>query len=755
MPIGNIISGLFPGPTSTNSSSNPLWDLQAQYFPGTFQAATELYNQGAAAPYQGQRVAGFDPVRAQGVNVGVDAALGPQQQLASGQANLLTGILGGTDAGTQTLAQQASAAAQSPYGGAGTLGSARSNQAGANAAAQAILDRQLQASGQVSSALQNQLAPAQTLTQAGKSFQDYQQNLIDADRDLYQETADQPYQHLQRYQGLLAPQGVTAPTSSTERTGSDIGGVLGSLFSLAKGGEVPGYANGGSIDPQTTEIAQNVYSPVDVVPTSGPQSNYGWAIVDGRYQLVPANRPDRNVGTPPGAGTYTPTPIGFNPNTGQTALQQPGRTSETGRAGREFVQSQAPGRGTVLPDAEFNRLSGIVGDAIGRSDYNPRTDVLTPEEQAIIRNWETTLDGDSNTNDYARDPRIAQEDLAFSLTGVTPLGIRDSAEIAFLNREPSFANPSRGESALLSGTDRPAPIGGSYGGSLVTGQLSGNPSGVPGFFGGPADSVYSAINPAGAIAAQGRDFAGRAGSTGTEGNYDISSWFDASSVPAADSRFSGVAGPDADITSPFKAILPVAPEHQAAAQRAAPSASQSIVNAHIAASRGGSSGESAESQASRERGLRQSLANTQADAAARGVTLQAPRDLVDVARESSRSSSSSSSSSGGGGGGTHCCTAAYSQGMPIKKIKELRKWHRQQSPLWQEGYDVYGKFIADNLVSGSKFWSKVTEAGHTAFVEKKLTPMSALAFLTIAPGSLITGVVLKLKSKKEKVNATC
>ena len=86
--------------------------------------------------------------------------------------------------------------------------------------------------------------------------------------------------------------------------------------------------------------------------------------------------------------------------------------------------------------------------------------------------------------------------------------------------------------------------------------------------------------------------------------------------------------------------------------------------------------------------------------------------------------------------------------MPTKKIKELRKWHKSRSQLWQTGYDTYGKFIADKLVKGSPFWSKVTEAGHTAFVERKLTPMSALAVLVIAPGSYAVGAYKLLTRRK-------
>ena len=105
---------------------------------------------------------------------------------------------------------------------------------------------------------------------------------------------------------------------------------------------------------------------------------------------------------------------------------------------------------------------------------------------------------------------------------------------------------------------------------------------------------------------------------------------------------------------------------------------------------------------------------------------------------------------GGGGGGTWCCTAAMKQGMSISKVKELRKWHRQQSNLWQNGYDKWGKFIADNLVSDSPFWSSVTEEGHNLFVNNKLTLKGALAWLVIAPGSYIAGGIDAIQKRKAK-----
>ena len=98
-------------------------------------------------------------------------------------------------------------------------------------------------------------------------------------------------------------------------------------------------------------------------------------------------------------------------------------------------------------------------------------------------------------------------------------------------------------------------------------------------------------------------------------------------------------------------------------------------------------------------------------------------------------------SGGGGGGGTWCCTAAMKHGMPVSKVKALRKWHRQQSQLWQDGYDVWGYWVAEKMVKNSPFWASVTEAGHDVFVNRNWSWKGALAWAVIVPGSYVAGVV--------------
>lgn len=148
---------------------------------------------------------------------------------------------------------------------------------------------------------------------------------------------------------------------------------------------------------------------------------------------------------------------------------------------------------------------------IGGSTYNSQTDILTPEQQTQILNYQApALDGNVNTNEYANDPGIAQDTVNMAILGNANNNLSD-AFTQLAGGEPSFENPSSS---------------GSYGGSLVTGELSTDLTGIPGLPGEIIDNVYSSVDFEGATAAQGENFAQNAGSVQLDdGSYDISSWF--------------------------------------------------------------------------------------------------------------------------------------------------------------------------------------------------------------------------------------
>ena len=97
------------------------------------------------------------------------------------------------------------------------------------------------------------------------------------------------------------------------------------------------------------------------------------------------------------------------------------------------------------------------------------------------------------------------------------------------------------------------------------------------------------------------------------------------------------------------------------------------------------------------------------------------------------------------GTGTHCCTASYKQKtMTISEVKELRRWHRQQSQIWQDGYDVWGKYVADGLVAKSKWQASVVKSVHDLLIKKKLTLKGIYGMIVISSGVYPIGLFKRI-----------
>mgnify|MGYP003640442583 FL=1 len=103
--------------------------------------------------------------------------------------------------------------------------------------------------------------------------------------------------------------------------------------------------------------------------------------------------------------------------------------------------------------------------------------------------------------------------------GSNQMGFYDNLKM-LQNQEPSKQNPSGGMAYYNTFPDangNPTRLGydstgGSYGGSLITGGLSGNLTGLPelgllGFAGGIGDNIYSAVNFESAADRQSKNFA--------------------------------------------------------------------------------------------------------------------------------------------------------------------------------------------------------------------------------------------------------
>ena len=130
-----------------------------------------------------------------------------------------------------------------------------------------------------------------------------------------------------------------------------------------------------------------------------------------------------------------------------------------------------------------NELDNYATTISPNMSYNPATDVLNQDQRSYV--------------DNSTDARIAQEDINSNILGNANNNIIDNVSGIF-NKEPTFDDPSSA---------------GSYGGSLVTGGLSGDFTPLPGIAGNIADSIIRGIAPGYAIEQQGKDFAASGGST--------------------------------------------------------------------------------------------------------------------------------------------------------------------------------------------------------------------------------------------------
>lgn len=151
--------------------------------------------------------------------------------------------------------------------------------------------------------------------------------------------------------------------------------------------------------------------------------------------------------------------------------------------------------GSALSQAEFDQNMAVIGNVIGDPTYDG-TRVLTTAERAAVAGSPAA--------------QMAQDTIYMNQLAGEARGLRDVPNM-LMGNEPTFESPSST---------------GSYGGSLVTGGLSGDFTPIPGLTGEIADSVIANVAPEYAMGKQGEAMAEAAGSTQNDnGSYDISSWF--------------------------------------------------------------------------------------------------------------------------------------------------------------------------------------------------------------------------------------
>jgi hypothetical protein len=113
--------------------------------------------------------------------------------------------------------------------------------------------------------------------------------------------------------------------------------------------------------------------------------------------------------------------------------------------------------------------------------------------------------------------------------------------------------------------------------------------------------------------------------------------------------------------------------------------------------------------------------------------------------------SSSGGSGGSSSGGTYCCTAMRKNGDWTSHIKVYRmhKWHYDQPQWWRDGYDVWGKIVADKLITKKgNFWSKCFDAFYEKHIKGgKSTAKSTVAEVMMYPAVFAIGMAKKLTGK--------
>ena len=118
----------------------------------------------------------------------------------------------------------------------------------------------------------------------------------------------------------------------------------------------------------------------------------------------------------------------------------------------------------------------------------------------------------------------------------------------------------------------------------------------------------------------------------------------------------------------------------------------------------------------------------------------------------SRSQAQVEAESGGpAGDGTYCCTKMVEHGLwsNKKELAKMHSWHMKQPQWWRDGYDVWGKLLANTLLkTKSKFWTSVMQECYEYHVHnKKLNFKSALGNGIMYSGVFVFGQIANLTGR--------
>ena len=89
--------------------------------------------------------------------------------------------------------------------------------------------------------------------------------------------------------------------------------------------------------------------------------------------------------------------------------------------------------------------------------------------------------------------------------------------------------------------------------------------------------------------------------------------------------------------------------------------------------------------------------------------------------------------------------------MEIRHVKAFRRWHVKQSRVWQEGYHIWGRIVADKWVHKSQVAAEGVKGYYSLIMHKKLTFRGLLAWLVITPPAMLLGSYIVLAQKLNRV----
>lgn len=188
----------------TTQNTDP-WGPQQAPLQQSFEDATKLYNAGGLniPYYQGQTVAGLAPETTQAQQMIANRAQQGSGAL-QGANNYVQGILNGNDTGLLNGAMdRVRTGVNANYSAAGRYGSGSHDAAVTDRLGGLIFDRQAQAAQMAPSLAQADYYDAQQLAGVGQDRQAYMQQMINADIDKYNWTANAPGNAIANYQSLI------------------------------------------------------------------------------------------------------------------------------------------------------------------------------------------------------------------------------------------------------------------------------------------------------------------------------------------------------------------------------------------------------------------------------------------------------------------------------------------------------------------------------------------------------------------------